>query len=194
MASGKYLTDKQESFVQALIRGETQRKAYREAYPASRKWKDSVVDSKASTLLANGKVKERYEELRARLIKETEDETIASAKEVLQLLTMISRGNIKNYTRFGTKKMPLMVEGQPLLIDGKPLMSDYPFVEILDSDEVNGALISEISQTQHGIKIKLYDKLKAAELLGKHHGLFEEKVEVRHTYTLQLPDELSPDE
>lgn len=57
------LTLKQERFVQELIKGKSQREAYRIAYPGSAKWKESSVDCKASILFSNGKVKERYDEL-----------------------------------------------------------------------------------------------------------------------------------
>jgi phage terminase small subunit len=57
------LTAKQEKYVQGLVAGLTQRKAYRNAYPNSENWKDSTVDSKASVLLKNEKVLARYQEL-----------------------------------------------------------------------------------------------------------------------------------
>ena len=57
------LTAKQEKYVQGLVAGLSQRKAYREAYPNSTKWKDSTVDSKASHLLKENKVTARYGEL-----------------------------------------------------------------------------------------------------------------------------------
>lgn len=57
------LTAKQEKYVQGLVTGLSQRKAYREAYQNSRKWKDSTVDSKASNLLKEDKVSARYKEL-----------------------------------------------------------------------------------------------------------------------------------
>lgn len=58
------LTQKQEKYVQELINGKSQRVAYREAYPSSRKWKDKNVDSRASNLLKNDKVLARYLELK----------------------------------------------------------------------------------------------------------------------------------
>ena len=57
------LTSKQEKYVNNLVKGMSQRIAYRNAYPSSKKWKDETVDSKASTLLKNEKVKERYKKL-----------------------------------------------------------------------------------------------------------------------------------
>lgn len=57
------LTTKQEIFVQQLIAGQSQRQAYRSSYPSAKKWKDNVVDNKASELLKNGEVSVRYREL-----------------------------------------------------------------------------------------------------------------------------------
>lgn len=57
------LTPKQELFVQGIISGLSQRQAYRKAYPSSKKWLDSSVDSKAAVLLQNVKVLSRYREL-----------------------------------------------------------------------------------------------------------------------------------
>lgn len=61
------LSPQQEAFVQAYRRnGRNQRQAYFEAYPKSRKWKNvACVDSAASRLMADSKVKERIRELDA---------------------------------------------------------------------------------------------------------------------------------
>lgn len=53
-----------EDFAQAMASTDSQRKAYRKAYPASVKWKDKTVDNKASELFANGEVLGRYRELK----------------------------------------------------------------------------------------------------------------------------------
>lgn len=52
-----------EKFAQLVASGESQRAAYRVAYPSAEKWKDEVVDVKASELRKNGKVSVRIEEL-----------------------------------------------------------------------------------------------------------------------------------
>ena len=71
------LTNKQEKFVQGLIKGLSQRQAYIEAYPNAAKWTDKSVDSRASNLLKTDKVLTRYQEL----AKKAEDEAIMSSKE-----------------------------------------------------------------------------------------------------------------
>lgn len=56
------LTKPQEVFIQELIKGQTQRKAYLKAYPNTRKWKETSVDCAASLLFGQTTVKQRYEE------------------------------------------------------------------------------------------------------------------------------------
>lgn len=82
------LTAKQEKYVQNLVKGLSQREAYRKAYPSSLKWKDNIVDSKASNLFKNGKVLARYNEL----IDKADDEAIMSAKERMIWLTNVIKG------------------------------------------------------------------------------------------------------
>lgn len=53
------LTDRQEIYVQELLNGKSQRQAYRIAYPKSKKWKDSTIDSRASKLFKDDKVTQK---------------------------------------------------------------------------------------------------------------------------------------
>lgn len=57
------VTRQQEQFLQALMRGMTQRQAYICAYPNAVTWKPQNVDSKASNLLKDPSVALRYAEL-----------------------------------------------------------------------------------------------------------------------------------
>lgn len=82
------MTPKQEKFVQNLIKGMSQRKAYQDAYPKSKKWEKKAVDSRASSLLKNDKVLERYNELQ----KKAEDKAILSATERKVWLSNIISG------------------------------------------------------------------------------------------------------
>lgn len=74
-----------EKFAQCLANGLSQRKAYRAAYPKSKKWKDATVDSKASSLAKNDKVLERLLEL----AKESSSKAVMNARERKEWLTSI---------------------------------------------------------------------------------------------------------
>lgn len=55
------------------------------------------------------------------------------------------------------------------------------FVELIDTDKLSPdkkAAIAEISDGKFGISVKPCDKVKALELLGKHLGMFKDKVEM----------------
>lgn len=58
------LTPKQELFAQEIAKGKSQRQAYYEAYPKSKKWKVETVDAQASRLANNNKVLIRLDELK----------------------------------------------------------------------------------------------------------------------------------
>ncbi len=82
---------KHETFIQEIVKGNSQRKAYRVAYPRSVKWKDENVDSKASTLFKSDKVMARFEEL----VKKSENETILSAIERKQFLSSVVKEELE---------------------------------------------------------------------------------------------------
>ena len=75
------LNIKQEKFIQNIVKGMSQREAYKEAYGAT--YADKDIDSKACNLFNSDKVQTRYKEL----IKELEDDSIMSAKERMKWLT-----------------------------------------------------------------------------------------------------------
>lgn len=75
------LTAKQEKYVQGLVAGLSQRKAYQAAY-VTKRMKDSTIDSKASLLLKQDKVRARYDEL----IEEYKEEAIWTREKSEQRL------------------------------------------------------------------------------------------------------------
>lgn len=54
---------KNEKFAQGIFEGLSQRKAYRAAFPSSRKWKDATVDNRASELYNTNEILGRVKEL-----------------------------------------------------------------------------------------------------------------------------------
>lgn len=70
------LTAKQEKFVQGLVKGLSQRQAYKEAYNAEN-MADKTIDNEAYLLFKNPDISERYNEL----MQETVDNTILTVQE-----------------------------------------------------------------------------------------------------------------
>lgn len=107
---------KQERFVQGLIKGLSQREAYKQAYSA--KYKDSAIDSKASALFKTDKVQKRYNELLGKI----ENNAILSAEERMIFLSNVVRG---------TEKEKISVLKTSL--DGKEEMIEQEFPSKLDT-------------------------------------------------------------
>lgn len=148
-SKGRMLTTKQERFVQELIKGKSQREAYRIAYPASVKWKNENVDSKASNLFKNVKVKTRYEELK----KKTEEKITYDAAEVKNIIieTMLSivKADVMNDNVDGKA-----VKNKHWDRNGKVVYDHYDKVEA--SKMLIGLLGIENLQEDSGVHIHLH--------------------------------------
>ena len=188
--SATRLTDKQERYVQELIKGKSQREAYRIAYPTSITWLDTAVDCNASKLFANATVMQRYNVLNNRLIREAEDECIVDAKQVLQELANVAFANgtdfadviIKDYTEADA--------------DCNITTKQYKGVDAKITDDIpldKRCAIAGIEQTKDGIRVKQHDKVKALELLGKYLKLFTDKQEVGLTGDVTIKVDITDD-
>ena len=133
------LTEKQEKFVQGLMKGLSQRQAYKNSYNAS-KMKDSVIDVKANELLKVGKVSERYNELRGKVIKKIEDEGVITRERIIREIAAIALDDIGNYLEY--KNNPKSKFGIDIIVK--------------NSDEVDTKNISEVSIGKDGFKFKTY--------------------------------------
>ena len=88
------LTDKRENFVQGLIKGMSQRNAYKNAYNCEN-MKDETIDKRASELFKIGVVRGRYDELHNKVIAKAEQEGLMTATELLKLLNELILRNLK---------------------------------------------------------------------------------------------------
>lgn len=80
------LNAKQEMFVQNLVKGMSQREAYKKAYNAT--YDPKAIDSKACNLFNSDKIQARYKEL----MKEIKDQSIMTAIERRKWLTDVING------------------------------------------------------------------------------------------------------
>ena len=89
------LTLKQEKFVEELIKGKSQREAYKAVYNTSR-LKNASIDSLACRLLKTPKVKLRYEELRAKADEHSGNEAASMRAFIIAQLQDIASGAAKD--------------------------------------------------------------------------------------------------
>ncbi len=85
--SNTKLTNKQERFIEELLKGKSQRQAYKIAYPNSKKWVNESIDARASALFNSNKVIIRYKELSEKAKTKSESKAIMSSIERKKWLT-----------------------------------------------------------------------------------------------------------
>ena len=102
---GLVLTAKREKFVRGLVAGLSQRQAYYEAYPNSKKWKPETVDNKASKLFKENEILARYNAL----MEEHKNKALWTREEAINELKWLYKQAIKSieeqdegYVRQGT--------------------------------------------------------------------------------------------
>lgn len=97
------LTPQREKYARALYKGLSQRKAYREAYPRSRSWKDATVDKRASELYQNREILGRLQELREKEEKEIREQKLWSFEKSVKGLMWIMQKSQKDIEHAGVR-------------------------------------------------------------------------------------------
>lgn len=87
------LTQKQEKFVQELIKGKSQREAYKAAYNAENML-DRTIDQKASLLFKKEYIRARYDELMQGAISKTKDDAESMRAFIIDKYKKIASGEI----------------------------------------------------------------------------------------------------
>jgi phage terminase small subunit len=166
----KGLTIKQEKYAQGLFAGLTQREAYKQAYNCGN-MKDATIDRNAYALSLDNKIVTRIKIL----TDELKERNMVTVEKVLSQLSKIAFADIKDMLSF--KTVQTLDETATALV-GKPIMAYKTVIDLKDSDEVDGSLIAEVKETKDGFSFKRNDQMKALELIGKHLGMFTDKVEI----------------
>lgn len=155
------LTDKQMLFCLLYIRCFNATKAYQKAYGSSY----VTAMQNGNRLLRNAKIKEEITRLRQdRLNRE-----FFAEEDLFRKYMDIAFADIKDYTEFGKKEVTYVDKR------GIERKAEISYVDLKESDEVDGTIISEISQGKDGVKVKLADRLKALQWLSDHMDLATEK-------------------
>lgn len=150
------LTQKQKIFADEYLIDLNATKAYKAAYPRVKK--DEVAAAAGARMLRNVKVAEYIQKRMDERSKRTE----ITQDWVLEELRKIAAVNGADFARVVVK-------------NGEPMVE---LVSTEDLPEEKRCAISAIKETKFGISVESYNRVQALELLGRHLGMFKDKVEV----------------
>lgn len=146
------MTEKQKIFADEYLIDLNATRAYRKAYPSVKK--DETAAQAGSRMLRNVKVAEYIaERMQAR-----QERTEITQDRVLEELAAIAFARATDYAE---------VKDDQVIIKDTAGLSENQI-----------KAIAGIKQGKFGIEVKLNDKEKALELLGRHLGMFKDRVEV----------------
>src|SRR5258706_9619414 len=153
---------KHEAFARAIVEGKSGRAAYRAAGYAS---KGRAADANASRLIAIDSIAARIAELKG----EAAQATIVTAARILEELAKLAFANMLDYMQVGP-------DGDPVL-DFSKLTRDQAaaLTEVTVEDFLDGR--GEDARQVRKVKFKLADKRGPLVDLGKHLGIFKERME-----------------
>ena len=184
MAEEKKLTAKQKAFVQEyLIDLNATQAAIRAGYSAD------TANEQGSRLLTYVSVQEALQEAMADREKRVE----ITQDMVLKELAQVGFSKIDDFLKVDDFEVIVGFEKGD---DGnddhsKPIKRMIRGVEVFKTDDIPKnklAAVSEIRQTKEGISLKLHDKMKAVELIGRHLAMFTDKSQVDVTIRQKLEE------
>lgn len=159
------LTDKQRLFCIYYIRCFNATKAYQKAYDVD--YTTALVAG--PRMLGNVRVKEEI----LRLKQDRLNREFFSEEDVFQKYMDIAFADITDYVEFGNEQMEVTLD------NGETKEITVSHVNIKNSNEVDGTLISEVSKGKDGVKVKLTDRMAALKWLSEHMDLATEEQKVR---------------
>lgn len=151
------LTDKQRLFCIYYIRCFNATKAYQRAYGC----KYDVANAEGYKLLVHPCVREEI----LRLKQNSLNRKFFSEEDLFQKYMDIACADITEFVEFGSKEKKVQQK-----TGGQKTVS-VNYVSLKDSANVDGTIITEVSEGKDGIKVKLADRMKAMQWLSDHMDL-----------------------
>lgn len=108
-------------------------------------------------------------------MKEREQRTEITQDMVLRELAKIGFADIRKIARWGNTQMVSTINAA-----GEEAMEACHGLALVGADDIDddtAAAIAEISEGREGLKVKLHDKKGALVDIGRHLGMFKDKVE-----------------
>ena len=161
------LTEKQRLFCLYYTEDFNATKAYKRAYDCN--YDTARVEGCKSLTKPN--IRKEIDRLSRECLEEQEIQSKLLNKRLLETYIKIAFADITDYLSFGRRQIELP--------DGPRVVN---YVDLNESSEVDGTIITEISQGKEGVKVKLADKMRALEFLAKYNGMLsvdvKEKLEL----------------
>ena len=150
------LTEKQKVFCDEWLKDMNGTRAYKAAYKGVKN--DETAKVNASRLLTNANVQKYIQEKQ----KEREKRT-----EITQDMVLKELAKLAFTDRTGIVQIKKGNAGDVVVIKSTD-----------DLTEEQKALISGIKETKFGIEVTFYNKEKSLELIGRHLGMFNDKLQL----------------
>lgn len=178
------LTRNQRIFCDEYLIDLNATRAYKAAY--KRVKKDATARTNSSRLLTNANIKSYIESK----MKEREKRTEITQDKVLKELAKIGFANATDYARVVEKEyLEQAKDENGNIISEIPKTYKIVELEITDNLDIDKqAAIAGIKEGRNGIEVKLNDKVKALELIGRHLGMFTDKMNVTVEKSEKLAD------
>ncbi|WP_282804566.1 terminase small subunit [Clostridium tetani] len=160
------LTDKQRLFCIYYIKYFNATKAYKKAYGCDY----ITANTNGPRLLVNACIKKEIHRLKEGRL----NRAMLEPEDIFQKFMDIAFADISDYVTFGRKEIEVDRDE-----DNNPVMIEVNYVDFKNSNEVDGTLISEVSQGKNGVSVKLQDKMKAMKWLADHMDLATEEQKAR---------------
>lgn len=167
------LTPKQKIFANEYLIDLNATRAYKAAYTNCKT--DDAAAAAGARLLRNVKVAEYIQER----MKDREKRTEITQDWVLQELYKIAKANGTDFAQI--VREPVIHNNSYVMDPDTGQLRTVDVVRMIptaDLPDDKRAAVASIKESKFGISVESYDRLKALELIGRHLGMFKDKMEL----------------
>ncbi|MDF2610055.1 MAG: terminase small subunit [Lachnospiraceae bacterium] len=167
------LTNKQKLFSDEYLIDLNATRAYKAVYKAVKS--DETAAAAGARMLRNVKVAEYIKQR----IKDREKRTEITQDKVLNELAAIAFAKGTDFAKVIDE--PIISNGKYVIDPDTGKVKTYKAVEVISTDKLpddKKKAIAGIKEGKYGIEVATCDKVKALELLGRHLGMFKDKIEL----------------
>lgn len=170
------MTEKQKIFADEYLIDLNATRVYRAAYKSVKN--DVVAATNGGRLLRNAQIQTYI----AERMEERQKRTEITQDMVLQELAAIAFSKASDYAKVVEKQATAEVDGNIIPLvgeDGEPILYRTVELELTDNlTEEQQRALGTIKKGRDGLEQKPCDKVKALELLGRHLGMWNDKLDV----------------